>query len=144
MTSKVSDDDKRVFSVAQANEALPYVRRVVQDVVGCYGNAVDIRSEIEGESLSEQRTDELQKQYDHLMDRLNTYIEELHQVGVELKDFERGLIDFPGRHEDRDIYLCWQLGEHNVRHWHEIDSGFRGRQDVALLEEQPAVAEPHE
>lgn len=138
LMSKSADTDKRIFTVAQANEALPYVRRVVQDIVDCYSEAVEIRHEIETESKTEDQADQLQRQYDQLMERLNSFIEELHQVGVELKDFERGLIDFPGRHEDRDILLCWHLGEDEVRYWHETDTGFRGRQDVALLEEQPA------
>jgi hypothetical protein len=53
---------------------------------------------------------------------------DLHELGVELKDYSRGLIDFPSLKNDRVVYLCWQLGEgHSIQWWHEIDAGFAGR-----------------
>lgn len=56
---------------------------------------------------------------------------ELHEMGVELKDHTRGLIDFPSLRGDRVVYLCWQEGDGDeVRWWHEIDGGFAGRQPL--------------
>jgi len=63
-------------------------------------------------------------------------VDELGSIGVELKDYESGLIDFPGRHQGRDIYLCWKLGEDKVTHWHELHSGYAGRQSTNTLEEE--------
>jgi hypothetical protein len=54
---------------------------------------------------------------------------ELHQAGIELKDYERGLIDFPSLRNDRIICLCWQIGDGDeIEWWHETDAGFAGRQ----------------
>ena len=54
---------------------------------------------------------------------------------MELKDYQTGLIDFIGRHEGRDVYLCWKLGEEQITHWHELNAGFAGRQPVETLKE---------
>jgi hypothetical protein len=56
---------------------------------------------------------------------------ELHETGIELKDYSRGLIDFPSMRNDRIIFLCWQLGEdETIEWWHETDAGFDGRQPL--------------
>ena len=125
---------KKYFSISEANRALIYISPIVEEIADCYKVAVDIREQIEmTEGTREQ--EKLQDDYDKAMDRLNDLLEELHQVGVELKDFERGLLDFPAVHEDREIYLCWHRGEQSVCAWHEIEAGYAGRQDVSLLEQ---------
>ncbi len=53
---------------------------------------------------------------------------ELDTLGVQLKDFERGLVDFPSLREGRVVLLCWQLGEGDeLEWWHDVDTGFSGR-----------------
>ena len=126
---------RKYFAIAEANSALPYVSRVVDDISAAYERAVDVRQRIEHPN-SDDCVDQLREDYELLMDQLNEFIDELALVGVELKDFERGLIDFPSLYQGREIYLCWQRGEPGIEAWHEIDAGFAGRQDVAELEEQ--------
>jgi len=54
---------------------------------------------------------------------------ELADLGVEIKDYTRGLIDFPSLRGDRVVLLCWQLGEgESIEWWHETEDGFAGRQ----------------
>src|SRR5947208_7374801 len=60
-------------------------------------------------------------------DRMREYLKELADLGIELKDFDTGLIDFPCWLDDREVCLCWRLGEPTIEHWHEIDAGFAGR-----------------
>ncbi len=56
---------------------------------------------------------------------------ELHDSGIQLKDYSRGLIDFPSMKDDRVVLLCWQIGDgDSVSWWHEIDAGFAGRQPL--------------
>jgi len=123
---------KKYFSIGEANEALNYVSRVANDIADRYQRAVEVRRRIErpGTNKSLKR---LRDEYESLMDELNEFIDELALVGVELKDFERGLIDFPALHEGREVYLCWQRGEGSIHAWHEVDAGFAGRQDVQTL-----------
>jgi len=52
------------------------------------------------------------------------------ELGVILKDLEVGLVDFPAHRNGREVYLCWRMGEDNIRWWHETDSGFAGRQPL--------------
>ena len=56
---------------------------------------------------------------------------EIHALGIELKDYTRGLIDFPSMREGRVVLLCWQLGEGNkIEWWHDAEAGFAGRQPL--------------
>jgi hypothetical protein len=63
-------------------------------------------------------------------ERMRELQEELAQLGVELKDFFIGLIDFRSMQDGREVYLCWKLGEPDVGHWHELDAGYAGRRPI--------------
>jgi hypothetical protein len=131
--STSSSRSKRRFSLAQANQSLPLVSRIVTDIVRTHAEAVELQSNIGRLPTKDQPA--AQAQLDRHLERLEDYVDELTEVGCELKDYSTGLIDFIGRHEDRDVCLCWKLGEDAVRHWHELTAGFAGRQPVATLRE---------
>jgi hypothetical protein len=57
-------------------------------------------------------------------------IAEIDAIGVQVKDLEAGLLDFPCRLEDQIVLLCWRIGETTIEHWHTVESGFQGRQPV--------------
>jgi hypothetical protein len=57
-------------------------------------------------------------------------IEDIVGLGVALKDIEQGLVDFPAERDGRVVYLCWKQGEDEIRFWHELDTGFAGRQPL--------------
>jgi hypothetical protein len=61
---------------------------------------------------------------------LRVEIERLAVEDIVLRDPETGLVDFPGEREGRRVWLCWRLGEDRVGHWHELDTGFIGRQPL--------------
>jgi hypothetical protein len=63
-------------------------------------------------------------------DRLDELIHKIQKMDIHIKDLTSGLIDFPAWHEDREIYLCWQVGEDDIAYWHEIESGYSGRQRI--------------
>ena len=66
--------------------------------------------------------------YAKILTKLTDEIAELESIGVQLKDFDRGLIDFPSLREGRVVLLCWQLGEGDqLEWWHDMDAGFGGR-----------------
>jgi hypothetical protein len=54
----------------------------------------------------------------------------LQEAGILVRDIDRGLIDFPAIREGREIYLCWEFGEDAVEYWHDLESGYRGRQPL--------------
>ena len=127
-----SFSDRKRFSIDEANRALPYVQRVVDDVVEVYGHIVELRRRLEDLGAGDAAL-ELERQYEHAMDRLGDLVDELHLVGVELKDFEKGLVDFPAACAGREVLLCWQRGEKRVAHFHELDAGYADRQPVDAL-----------
>jgi hypothetical protein len=47
---------------------------------------------------------------------------------IQIKDLERGLVDFPAMHDGREVFLCWERGEDDIEFWHELDSGYAGRE----------------
>lgn len=57
-------------------------------------------------------------------------LEVLQEAGIVVRDLDRGLIDFPSLVDGREVYLCWELGEGSVDYWHDLDSGYRGRQPL--------------
>ena len=61
---------------------------------------------------------------------LERLIGELDSIGAVLKGIDEGLIDFPSEREGRVVYLCWRLGEETIAYWHDMDTGFAGRQPL--------------
>lgn len=142
-------NDVTIFTVDKANSALPLVKRIVEDLVLEYPRWKDLVSRYEllaGGATSESGESPemigLRRDIDRLAARVNGYVSELEQVGVTLKGFEEGLVDFYGIHDDRMVCLCWRRGEDAVTHWHEMDAGFAGRQpiDAAFLAAEGAPA----
>ena len=126
----------RSFTVEQANRTLPLVRRIAEDIVLQYRRwqekvrefeMVTTRSTADRPDAEAER---LQREVQELAAEIDGYIGELTSLGIEFKDYERGLVDFPGEHRGRAVYLCWQLGEPEVRFWHDLDAGYLGRQPL--------------
>jgi hypothetical protein len=124
----------RRFTLQQANSTLPLVKRIVADIVQVHTAASAVRNRME--SIKGKELAEAQRELERTMDHLHDLVAELGTVGAELKDSGSGLIDFMGRHDGRDICLCWKLGEESITHWHELDAGFAGRKPVSLLREK--------
>lgn len=133
--NRSNNKPKRRYTLAEANRALPLVTRIVRDIVNAHERATQLQAKIEELPAAAKDSAYAQDQLDSALDRLQDYVDELGTLGIELKDYETGLIDFPGRHEGRDVLLCWKLGEERVGHWHEVHAGFAGRQPVSKLRE---------
>ncbi len=130
---------KKYFTVAEANNTLPLVRAIVQDITHL---AHELRERHERLArlkpsdrfrLSDAHEEELQqvrRELERGQERMEEYVQELTQLGVELKDYFTGLVDFPSLMNGRPVYLCWRLGEPEVAHWHELEAGFAGRQKL--------------
>jgi hypothetical protein len=130
--TKLPKPGKKYFSLEEATRSLPYVSRIVRDLVAGYKRVIDVRAQLERAQIEEIK-ERIEIEYDAAMDALRVFVEELNQVGVELKDPGKGLIDFPALFQHREVYLCWKLGETSVDSWHEIDAGYAGRQSISEL-----------
>jgi hypothetical protein len=123
---------RRRFTLEEANRTLPLVGRIVRDIVAMHEEARQVHQQLESRPDAHVRA-KLESELERKLSRLQSLVDELHQVGAELKDFRLGLVDFVSRHAGRDIYLCWKLGEESIQAWHELDAGFAGRQPISAL-----------
>jgi len=64
------------------------------------------------------------------LSKVKESIAEIDAIGVQVKDIESGLLDFPFKLEDEVVLLCWRMGETSIEHWHTVEAGFKGRQPV--------------
>jgi len=127
--------NKRYFTVAEANATLPLVRAIVRDIAQL---ATELRARQERlakdqllrGALTKVYQEELEAEFERDHRRLLECEQELKNLGIELKDYYTGLVEFPCRMKNREVYLCWRLGEPEVAHWHEVDAGFAGRQKL--------------
>ncbi len=122
----------RVFSIEQANRALPLVSRIVRDVVEQHREICDLEElcQVPRPGWSARVVSDIRDAYADALERLRGLIDELADVGVQLKDWRRGIVDFPAYHAGRPVELCWRLGEKRICHWHEPDAGFRCRRPI--------------
>jgi hypothetical protein len=133
--------NKKRFTPEQANAALPLVKVIVQDISNLARSLRDRQERItrldggKRGGLADAYREELQQVQAELErddERMQEYLRELTELGIELKDPFSGLIDFPAWMNGHEVYLCWRLGEPEVAFWHELDAGFAGRQKLKL------------
>ncbi|MFN2636783.1 MAG: DUF2203 domain-containing protein [Gemmatimonadaceae bacterium] len=129
----------RTFTLEEANRTLPLVSRIVDDLVRDHASWEEKVREFEFATLSAspERPDAiaelLQIEAQRLAADIESYIAELHDLGVICKGMDSGLVDFRGKIDGRDVFFCWKLGEPNIMYWHELDAGFLGRQKIEAL-----------
>lgn len=120
------------FTVEQVNELLPTLEPLVGQLLGRRARVMATRSEL-GEALDDltnnvgsRRHSEMVREFmiiEQLVDRIQAY-------GCILKDMNSGLLDFLAQRNGREVYLCWRYGEPRVAFYHELHTGFNGRQPV--------------
>lgn len=132
----------RYFTVAEANRTLPLVRMVVGDLVELYNDLHRRRERLvalrnrQGRSARglddpyEEEILQMETELETDAERLQKYVEELQQIGAELKDPFTGLTAFRSILDGREVYLCWMPGEEEITTWHELDAGYSGRQSL--------------
>jgi len=121
----------KMFTVQEANALLPNVRIIVGKIQRAHRQLSKYREEAKkAAQAAEQGGGGLADgvAYAAALTALTLQLAELEALGVQLKDFERGLVDFPSLREGRVVLLCWQLGEGDeLEWWHDVDAGFAGR-----------------
>lgn len=121
----------RHYSVEQANAALPWVaERLHQLRAAREGlNDEEARSAL-AEAGPENGGGAAGRVVSSAFLAMRSALMELREMEVVLRDLDRGLVDFPGLQEGREVYFCWEEGEDEVRYWHEPDAGFDGRRPL--------------
>ena len=126
------DSFDRYFTEEEANALLEELLPDIEQLISTRNRIVEIRPEFDSglqKALGNggsHATGELLI----LMGRIQRLVERIQKTGALVKNLEQGLLDFPAEREGRTVYLCWQYGEPPVAYWHDIDSGFAGRQPL--------------
>jgi hypothetical protein len=121
----------KIFTVQEANALLPNVRTIAGKIQRAHRQLSKYRNDAAKAAEAAERggggfPDGVA--YAAVLTQLTTQLTELEALGVQLKDFERGLVDFPSLRDGRVVLLCWQLGEGDeLEWWHDVDAGFAGR-----------------
>ena len=121
---------KKHFTLEEARALLPELRRAFRDAHRRRDVVHQTDKEL-GETLEKTGSDVGgEKVSGLLMDmlQLNNQLRRLQEMGIQIKDFERGLLDFPHLRDGREVFLCWELDENDIEFWHDIDSGYSGRE----------------
>jgi len=125
----VSED--RVYTVEEADAMLPALRerlaRIREARATMFESARLVRDRVAADGGGGSAGDPA---YWEAQSLLKQEIARLAHERILLRDAETGLVDFPGEREGRRVWLCWQLGEDRVAHWHELETGFLGRKPL--------------
>ena len=121
----------KLFTVEEANALLPSVREILQKIRRYRRRLAAYRHDAKlAAAGAEEGGGGMANgiQYARILNHLTEEMSQLDVLGVQLKDFDRGLIDFPSLRDGRVVLLCWQLGEGDeLEWWHDMDAGFGGR-----------------
>ena len=121
----------KIFTIEEANALLPTAKQIVSQIQRLHKNLAVYSNEAKAAAESADRGGGGFSggiHYAKLVTSLTDRMAELDDLGIQLKDFERGLIDFPSLRDGRVVLLCWQLGEGDeLEWWHDVDAGFAGR-----------------
>lgn len=134
------------FSYEEAEELLPKVEQMVRSIQDSRKlameaeediNAVRTKVMMSGGMIPDHAALTRRKlEKDLSLAALEAGLEQFQESGVLLKDLDIGLVDFPCLVDDREVYLCWKIGEPRIEFWHYVEEGFAGRKpvDAKLLE----------
>ena len=128
--SKPEEPFSRIFSFSEATELIPKLGMHLTKAKAGKTILLQTKEEIKKASANAQYGGGSCEgpRYIKALETIYESLNNIHEMGVIVKDLESGLCDFPYLMEGRVVYLCWRLGEETIEWWHEIDDGYKGRQ----------------
>jgi hypothetical protein len=122
----------KTFTLDQANSLLPQINQLLDEMIEMRQQIVAGGSDLESvlRHAGGNGGNKASGEYVLLLQRFNTALGMLQELGCELKDLDQGLVDFPSYRDGQLVYLCWKRGEERISFWHDVESGFAGRQPL--------------
>jgi hypothetical protein len=122
----------KLFTVEEANALLPELRRLMAGLDRTRSRLRQLEPEARraAERATESGGTPFGIEYARVVARSLVLTQQVLGLGVEIKDFEQGLCDFPHLRGGRIVYLCWKKGEPRIEWWHDVEAGFAGRQPL--------------
>jgi hypothetical protein len=130
----------KTFTLDEAQSMLPLVESLLKRAIESKQAAEEIDTELSeiarrihlagGMTVNIGKIASQRSAMEQHIQRARETVAEIDEIGVQVKDLESGLLDFPCRVEDEVVLLCWKSGEPAIEHWHTVESGFKGRQPI--------------
>lgn len=136
----MGDEESRYFSLPEAERVRTEIEPVLIEAMNLRRKMGELDEHLRALAERIQRSGGLLVSYEkiaplrlernRLAESVQTAIERIHSTGCLVKDLDVGLLDFPSRLNDEEVYLCWRLGEDRIRFYHRQDEGFSGRKPI--------------
>ncbi|MEW6043630.1 MAG: DUF2203 domain-containing protein [Thermoproteota archaeon] len=126
------------FTVTAANEALPKIIEKYNRLQKQRQEVQKIEAQLNAQmtvSFNLAEYVSIKQQLNAAVTKFYQLVEDLENTGVVLKSLEEGLLDFPSKRFNEDVWLCWKEGEKEIKFWHEKDVGFMGRKPLSVSDE---------
>jgi hypothetical protein len=131
----------RYFTLEEANRALEEVRPLAEELVArrrALGETAARRAQLaqlvagNGSGVDSEELASLDENATREAVEITELVDRIQELGAQVKDLDRGLVDFPARRGDEDVLLCWEVGEDEIAFWHGLEEGFAGRKPLPL------------
>jgi len=133
----------KTFTLDEAQSLLPVLESLLKRAIEGKEAAEEVETSLSeisrriylsgGMRVDVTQVAKLRAEMETHLQKVRESIAEIDSIGVQVKDLEAGLLDFPCKLEDQIVLLCWRMGESAIEHWHSVDSGFKDRK---LLDER--------
>jgi len=140
----------KIFTLEEAQAVLPVVESLLERAMEAHRAALEIEGELQqlsqriflagGMHIDVRAVNRQRLAHEEQTQRAREIVSEIDSIGVEVKDLEHGLLDFPCKLENEVVLLCWKQGEQRITHWHTVSDGFRGRK---LIDERFQRTKPN-
>lgn len=134
---KPGPGEVRLYTLRQANLALPEIKLALTKMRKIKKNIVSAQARVDIEEMTapkgrrpSERIELMLKEIEKDVHRFHVETDLLQEKGCELKDLDKGLIDFYAVKDEEVVYLCWQEPEEEIAWWHSLEDGFAGRQPI--------------
>jgi len=122
---------ERHFTREEANALLPQLKQLLRQLRDAKDELTDAEAhEVLSEAAAGNGGGSEGHQVGVAFLEVRRLLEAIEESGIVLRDIDRGLVDFPAVMDGREVYLCWELGEDDVGYWHDLESGYRGREPL--------------
>jgi hypothetical protein len=136
----MGDSEPRLFTLREAERTRVELEPVFLEAIearrklaGLEENLTALAERIQrmgGMQISYEKTAKVRLERDSLAEAIRAALERIEATGCVVKDLDVGLLDFPARINNEDVYLCWRVGEDRIRFYHRQDEGFTGRKPL--------------
>ncbi len=143
----------KTFTLEEAQTLVPILESLLKSAIAAKNTAETIAEELQalsqrifmngGTLVRIAQVAKRRAQHDKSVQQVKDTLAEIDSIGVQVKDLDAGLLDFPCSLGDDIVLLCWKMGETEILHWHTMDSGFSGRQTVDERFRRPQKQKPN-